>query len=114
MARKNFTQISAEVERNQNRIRFRSAAAALIELAKVEAIIVSLASPIRTGNENPLAEKAFVTKKSPEICFDFSAPHATLLRLEIEADEITMSAPFGRVDLEALKATKARRKGAER
>jgi hypothetical protein len=30
------------------------------------------------------------------------------------ADEITVSAPRGRVDLEALKATKARRKGAER
>ena len=30
------------------------------------------------------------------------------------ADEITVSAPNERVDLEALKATKARRKGAER
>ena len=30
------------------------------------------------------------------------------------ADEITVSAPDERVDLEALKATKARRKGAER
>jgi hypothetical protein len=30
------------------------------------------------------------------------------------ADEITVSAPCERVDLEALKATKARRKGAER
>jgi hypothetical protein len=29
-------------------------------------------------------------------------------------DEITVSAPNERVDLEALKATKARRKGAER
>jgi hypothetical protein len=29
-------------------------------------------------------------------------------------DEITVSAPCERVDLEALKATKARRKGAER
>jgi hypothetical protein len=34
--------------------------------------------------------------------------------VEEGADEITVSAPNGRVDLEALKATKARRKGAER
>jgi len=32
----------------------------------------------------------------------------------VKADEITVSAPNERVDLEALKATKARRKGAER
>jgi hypothetical protein len=33
---------------------------------------------------------------------------------KVIADEITVSAPCERVDLEALKATKARRKGAER
>ena len=33
---------------------------------------------------------------------------------QVAADEITVSAPDERVDLEALKATKARRKGAER
>jgi hypothetical protein len=42
------------------------------------------------------------------------SPGLAMLSLHAKADGITVSAPCERVDLEALKATKARRKGAER
>jgi len=46
--------------------------------------------------------------------FSRSLPEGGALADMEQADEITVSAPNERVDLEALNATKARRKGAER
>jgi hypothetical protein len=67
----------------------------------------------------------FLKDDSVPLCRELGHPLTSLSynRCDIEsksvigetvADEITVSAPNERVDLEALKATKARRKGAER